>query len=127
MQGSLAFSPAVKLIITGLVVAAIGIVIQILSGVDYPTVPPGLFILLIPAALIAVGRWRWALIVGTLAGLFILVGFFASGSVEQLLDLDRLGVSIGTGLQFVALLVTVVAGIVGTLQSYRSRTASTLR
>jgi hypothetical protein len=39
-----------------LVVAAVGVVIMIAAGVDFGTTPPpGLFILLIPAGLIAFG------------------------------------------------------------------------
>jgi hypothetical protein len=46
---------AAKLQVAGLVVAAAGIVIQIASGADYPTVPPGLIILLAAAVLVALG------------------------------------------------------------------------
>jgi hypothetical protein len=42
----------VKLTAAALLVAAIGIVVQILSRHDYPTVPPGLFVLVAPAVLV---------------------------------------------------------------------------
>jgi Domain of unknown function (DUF4383) len=42
-----------------LIVAALGVVLQILGGADYPAVPPVLFILLAPAALVAFGPWWW--------------------------------------------------------------------
>lgn len=47
---------AAKVTIFGLVFAATGIVIMIFSGVDFAAAPPGLFILLVPAGLVAFGR-----------------------------------------------------------------------
>jgi hypothetical protein len=92
---------------------------MMISGVDFRTpIPPGLFILLLPAGLVAFGRWRWTLIVATLAGLFIFVSYFLSGSVARLLDLSRVGELIGLWLQLLASFVTVVAGMVATIQSY---------
>lgn len=64
-------SLAGKLTVAGLVVAAAGVVIQIVSGHDYPMIPPVFFILLIPASLIALGRWRWTPVSAVLAGLFL--------------------------------------------------------
>jgi len=79
-----------------LVVAAVGVVIMIAAGVDFGTTPPpGLFILLIPAGLIAFGGWRWTPIVAALAGLFILVSYFLSGSAARLADLTQFGALIG--------------------------------
>ncbi|MDQ3568696.1 MAG: hypothetical protein M3397_11540 [Actinomycetota bacterium] len=112
---------ASKLTIFSLVAAAAGVVIMIVSGVDFPTIPPGLIILLIPAGLVAFGRWRWTPIIATLAGLFIFVGYFLSGSTVRLLDLSQFGAFIGLWLQFLASFVTVVAGIVATVQNYRTR------
>jgi hypothetical protein len=113
-------SMAGKLTIFSLVAAAAGVVIQIVSGVDYPTIPPGLFILLIPAGLVAFGRWRWTPVIATLAGLFIFVSYFLSGSTVRLLDLSQFGAFIGLWLQFLAVIVTVVAGMVATMQNYRA-------
>jgi hypothetical protein len=73
-------SPAGKVTVAALLVAAAGFAIQIVSGVDVPTVPPGLVIMLVAAALVAFGPWRWTPVVGMIVGLFLLVGFFASGS-----------------------------------------------
>lgn len=119
-RGSL--PPASKLTVTALLVAAAGFVIQIVSGVDVPTVPPGLVILLVAAGLVAFLPWRWIPVVGAAVGLFLLVGFFASGAVGSLLDPSRLGVPIGAWVQFLAVTVAVVAGIVATVQNYRGRT-----
>ena len=114
--------PASKLTVAALLVAAAGFVIQIISGVDVPTVPPGLVIMLVAASLVAYLPWRWIPVVGAAVGLFLLVGFFASGAVGNLLDPSRLGVSIGAWVQFLAVIVAVVAGIVATVQNYRGRT-----
>jgi hypothetical protein len=115
-------SPAGKVTVAALLVAATGFVIQIVSGVDFPTVPPGLVIMLVAAALVAFGPWRWTPVVGVVVGLFLLVGFFASGSVGSLLAPDRSGVFVGAWVQFLAVIVTVVAGIVAAVQNYRDRT-----
>jgi hypothetical protein len=115
-------SPAGKVTVAALLVAAAGFAIQIVSGVDVPTVPPGLVIMLVAAALVAFGPWRWTPVVGVVVGLFLLVGFFASGSVASLLAPDRLGVFVGAWVQFLAVIVTVVAGILA-VQNYRGRTS----
>jgi hypothetical protein len=121
-RGSL--SPASNLTVAALLVAAAGFVIQIVSGVDVPTVPPGLVIMLVAAGLVAFLRWRWIPVVGAAVGLFLLVGFFASGAVGSLLDPSRLGVFVGAWVQFLAVIVAVVAGIVAAVQNYRGRTSS---
>jgi hypothetical protein len=116
-----ALSRASKAVVLGLVTAAAGIVIQIASGVDYPAVPPGLLILLIPAALVVWGRWRWTPILASLAALFIVVGYFPSGAAVRLLDLSHVGAFVGLWLQFAAGIVTVIAGITAIVQTYRPR------
>ena len=115
-------SPAGKVTVAALLVAAAGFLIQIVSGVDVPTVPPGLVIMLVAAAMVAFGPWRWTPVVGVIVGLFLLVGFFASGSVGSLLAPDQSGVFVGAWVQFLAVIVTVVAGIVATAHNYRGRT-----
>ncbi len=114
---------ASKLTVAALLVAAAGFAIQIVSGVDVPTVPPGLVIMLVAAGLVAFLPWRWIPVIGTVVGLFLFVGFFASGAVGNLLDLNRLGVFIGAWIQFLAVIVAAVTGIVATVQHYRSRTS----
>ena len=109
-----------KLTVVGLVIAAVGVVIQIISGAAYPRIPPVFFILLIPAGLVAFGRWRWTPMVATLGGLFLTMGLFLSGSSARLFDLERFGVSIGLWVQALAVFVATVAGIVATVQNYAS-------
>jgi hypothetical protein len=112
---------ASQLTAAALLVAAAGFVIQIVSGVDVPTVPPGLVILLVAAALVAFAPWRWMPVVGVVVGLFLLVGFFASGVVGSLLEPSELGVFLGAWVQFLAVIVAVVAGIVAVSQNYRTQ------
>ncbi len=121
MNQRISLSASSKLTVAALLVAAAGFVIQIVSGVDVPTVPPGLVILLVAAGLIAFSPWRWMPVVGAAVGLFLLVGFFASGAVGSLLEPSQLGVFVGAWVQFLAVIVAAVAGIAATIQNYRPR------
>ncbi len=112
---------ASQLTVAALLVAAAGFVIQIVSGVVVPTVPPGLVILLVAAASVAFAPWRWMPVVGVVVGLFLLVGFFASGAVVSLLEPSQLGVFLGAWVQFLAVIVAVATGIVAVSQNYRTR------
>ncbi len=97
-------------------------IVQIVTGVDFPAVPPVLFILLIPAALVYFGRWRWAAIPAVLAGLFLTVGLFTSGESVRLFDASLpggAGGSAGLWVQTLAVAVAAVTGAVTTVQSYR--------
>jgi hypothetical protein len=121
MKRSSSLSPASKLTVAALLVAALGFAIQIVSGIDTPTVPPGLVILVVAATVVALLPWRWVPVVGVLAGLFLFVGFFASGAVGNLLDPSRFGVLVGAWIQFLALIVAVAVGLAATIQNYRKR------
>ena len=114
-----------KLTVAALVVAAVGVVIQILAGHPYPAVPPVFFILLIPAALIAFGRWWWAPLSAILAGVFLTFGLFASGESGRLFDLRNPGDSLGLWIQTLAVLVATASAIVATVQNYLGRSART--
>lgn len=99
--------------IAGLVVAAVGIVIQIAGGADYPTVPPGLLILLAAAALIYFAPWRWTAIIGVLVPLFLLVGgVIAPNSRDYLGDPGTFGPFIGTIVQGIGIVAALVGGVV---------------
>lgn len=104
--------------------AAAGIVIQIASGADYPTVPPGLIILLVAAGLVAMGtRWRWVTVVGVAVPTFLLIGgAIAPQARDQLGDPGQVGVFIGTAVQLLALAVALVAGVAAARRSYLVRT-----
>jgi hypothetical protein len=106
-------------------VAAAGVVIQMASGVAYPAIPPVLFILLVPAGLIAFAPWRWTPVLATLGGLFLIVGLVSSGAAVRLLDLSQrggVGGSVGLWVQMLAVVAATVAGVGATLLRYRSRT-----
>lgn len=121
MKRPSSLSSAGKLTVAAFLVAALGFAIQIFSGIDVPTVPPGLVILVVAATVVAVLPWRWVPVVGAFAGLFLFVGFFASGALGNLLDPSRFGVLVGAWIQFLALIVAVAGGLVATIQNYRKR------
>jgi hypothetical protein len=123
-----ALSSVEKVAIGGLLVAAVGVVIQIASGHPYPLIPPVFFILLIPAGLIAFAPWRWTPVIAVLAGVFLTFGLFASGASARLWDLSKVGgpeAPIGLWVQTVAVIVATVAAIIATVQNYRSQTSVT--
>ena len=121
MKRPSSLSPASKLTVAALLVAALGFAIQIFSGIEVPTVPPGLVILVAAATVVALLPWRWVPVAGAFAGLFLFVGFFASGALGNLLDPSRFGVLVGAWIQFLALIVAVAGGLVATIQNYRKR------
>ena len=121
MKRPSSLSSAGKLTVAALLVAALGFTIQIFPGIDVPTVPPGLVILVVAATVVALLPWRWVPVVGAFAGLFLFVGFFASGALGNLLDPSRFGVLVGAWIQFLALIVAVAGGLVATMQNYRKR------
>ena len=115
-------SPAARLTVASLLVATVGVVIQIVSGVAYPAVPPVFFILLIPAGLVAFGPWRWTPALAVVGGAFLILGLFSSGSAARLLDPSQpggAGGSLGLWVQMVAVVVATVAGALALVQSYR--------
>ena len=121
MKSSIPMSPAGKLTVAALLLAALGFAIQIVSGVEVATIPPGLVILLVGAGLVAFLPWRWAPAVGAFVGLFMIFGFFASGAVGNLLDPGRIGVLVGAWVQFLAVMVALVAGVLATTRNYGTR------
>jgi hypothetical protein len=95
-----------------LTVAAAGIIIQIIGGVNYPAVPPGLIILLAAAALVAFLPWRWTPLIGVLAGAFMVFGAAAAANARyDLTHPAHPGAFIGTWIQLIAVVVAVVAGV----------------
>ena len=95
-----------------LAVAAVGIIIQIIGGVNYPAVPPGLIILLAAAALVAFLPWRWAPVFGVLAGAFMVIGAIAAANARyDLTHPGHPGAFIGTWIQLIAVVVAMVAGV----------------
>lgn len=113
-------STASRITVTGLAAAAVGVVVLLLAGTVFTTaIPPGLVILLVPAGLVVLGRWRWTLVAAALAGLFVSVGYFPSGSASGLVDPSPPGVFLGLWLQFAGALTAGVAGVAACLRAYR--------
>ncbi|MGH2662060.1 MAG: hypothetical protein ACRDH8_04515 [Actinomycetota bacterium] len=110
-------SIAAKLNISGLVLAAAGIGLQIVSGSElYPTVPPGPIILLVAAGLVAIGPRRWAPYVGLIVPLLLIVGAsiatVVSGSfIDQLTEVTEAGIFVGTLLQLLGMIGAAAAAI----------------
>lgn len=95
-----------------LAVAAAGIIIQIIGGVKYGAFPPGLFILLAAAALVAFLPWRWVPLIGVLVGAFMIFGAAAASTGRyDLTHPGHPGAFIGTWIQLIAVVVAVVAGV----------------
>ena len=114
----LLLSTPAKVNVVGMVVAAAGITIEYFSGVEgFPTVPPGPFILVGAAALVAWGPWRWTVAVAVLAPLLSLVlGTMSAvlnwGTSAPLSHQSETAGFVGAVLQFVGLIVALGAGIV---------------
>lgn len=110
----------------GLALGAIGIVIviviQMIAGVDYPTVPPGLVILVIAACAVALVRRTWMTAIGVDVALFILVGgAFADPGYDNLTDPRIAGAWVGTAVQLLGPAIAVVSGLVIILGGRSSR------
>ena len=56
-------------------------------------------------------------------GLFLLVDFFGSGSVANLLDASRIGLFVGAWVQFLAVIIALAAGVVVAVSNYRTMRA----
>jgi len=96
----------------GLIVAAIGIPVQIAGGADYPTVPPGLIILAVAALLMLFAPWRWAVVLAAVATLFISVGAVLAPNLrDQLSDPGAATLFAGSLIQLAGL-VPALAGLI---------------
>lgn len=108
------------LTVAGLVLAPAGIGILILSGVDFPPIPPGVVIPLAGAALVAAWRRWWVPALGAAVAAFLLVGLMVNGqSLLQLSAPGEVGVFGGTAVLFLGLILALVSGIVATVRGRR--------
>jgi hypothetical protein len=110
-------SPAGRLNALGLVIAAAGIMIQYVAGVDYPTIPPGAIILLAAAGVVVFGPWRRAPVAGLVAAAFVSIGgvvatIAGNGFNETLGDPSELGGFLGALVQIAGLVIALPAGVV---------------
>lgn len=95
-------------------VAAIGIPLQILGGVDYPVVRPGLIMLVVAAATVAFVRWRWMPAVALVVTAFMLFGFFGpylDQTMDRLAAPSDVATWAGTLIQLVGCVVSLFAGL----------------
>jgi hypothetical protein len=112
---------------TGLLIAAVGIPIQIAGGADYPTIPPGLLILLAAAALVLFAPWRWALGLAALATLFISVGgTIAPNFRHQLGNPGEVVTFAGSVVQVIGLVIALVFSAAALREAFRPAGRKTL-
>jgi hypothetical protein len=78
-------------------------------------------ILLAGALFVGLARWPWAPGVGAFLGLFVTVGFLASGGPPNLVGRDGTSVAIGTWIQMAGVLTALVAGVIATQANYRKQ------
>ena len=106
--------------VAGLVVGASGIAVLWASGVEFPIYPPpGIVILLAGAIFVGLAPWPWTPAVGAFLGLFVTVGFVASGGPPNLFGRDGTSVAIGTWIQLTGVLTALIAGVTATRANYR--------
>jgi hypothetical protein len=118
-----------RLTVAGLVACALAIWIQWLSGDPaYPKFPPGPVFFIAVAAIVAfAARWWWTPLIGSLLALLVTSGWFARlpSNMQRLTHPGSLGhfapgIFLGTLGMMIFLLLTDVAGLVATVQNYRS-------
>lgn len=114
------FSGARVATIVGLLVGALGIAILWAAGIVFPFYPPpGIIILAVGLLFVALAPWRWAPIVGTLLGLFVLVGFLVSPTGRtNLAGAAGARVAIGQGIQLLGVVTALIAGALATRANY---------
>lgn len=97
--------------VASMVTAIVGIVLQIVGGVDYPTIPPGPIALGVAAGLVAFTRWSWVPFVAVFVPLFLLVGGTIALSVQGWENHGEALPLVGTILQAIGVVVALAAGI----------------
>jgi hypothetical protein len=102
--------------VAGLLAGAAGISILWAAGQDFPFYPPpGVVVLVVGALFVALTSWRWTPVVGAVLGLFVAVGFVASGlnggdGFDNVSGAHGAGRAIGQVVQLVGVLTALVAG-----------------
>ena len=110
-----------------LLLAIVGMIIQIASGVKYPTVPPGVVILAVAALLVACVPWPPVRLLGVIVPLFVLVGGIISTTGRtNVSHPGQFGSFIGTVIQFAGLAIAVVAGSAAVVE-WRAGSRATVR
>jgi len=104
-----------------LLLAGAGVLMQFLVGVPgFPAIPPGPIILGVTGILVlTLRRYRWPLVLGLVAAVFVLGGGLIEGSVwGRLADPAEVAVWIGVLMQWLGLVVAVVVGVIAVRQAY---------
>lgn len=110
-------NPMTRLTVGALLVAAVGISLQYLSGAgNFPTIPPGPIILVVLAAIVTFVPWRWVPLLGTLMGAALIVGFFATGTADRFLDLSPFAAFSGLWIEMIASVVAIIVGALAVTQ-----------
>ena len=116
MNRATSLSIAAKLNVAGLVLAAVGIVLERVAGsLLYPTLLLPI-VLLVGAAIVAFGPGRWTRYVGLIISLVLAAGLIVSAAfsrtfLEQLTGLGNAGMFLGSLLHVVGLIAAVAGGI----------------
>lgn len=119
-----------RLTVAGLVMCALAIWIQWVSGDPaYPKFPPGpVFFIAIAAIVTFAARWWWTPLLGSLIALLVTSGWFARlpKNMQHLTHPGSIGhfapgIFLGALAQILSLLLVDVAGLVATVVNYRRR------
>jgi hypothetical protein len=114
MNGEESTMRAKTVLVAGLATAAVGTLLEYVTGVPgFPTVPPGPIILAAAALVVAMVAWRWIAALGLLVAVFVAVGAIASGTAAQLLATPQVpGQFVAALVQVLGLVVAIVGGAV---------------
>jgi len=109
-------SSAAKLNVTGLVLTAAGMLLQIAAGSTlYPSLT-GPIVLFAAAVVVVFGPGRWTPYVGLVVPLVLAAGAVIAAVmtgefIEQLTDVGRLGIFLGSLMHVVGLIAAVAGGV----------------
>lgn len=111
----------------GLAVGAAGIGILWSSGrIDFPFYPPPGFLILVAGTLcVALLRAAWTPVIGSVLGVFMVIGFLASDGMDNLAGAAGATVAIGSAVQLTGMLVALVTGAVALRTETRRPTVHT--
>jgi protein-S-isoprenylcysteine O-methyltransferase Ste14 len=76
---------------------------------------------------VGLAPWPWTPALGAFLGLFVTVGFVASGGPPNLVGRDGTSVAIGTWIQLIGVLTALVAGVIATRINYRKQPQAAMR
>lgn len=110
--------------ISGLVTAAVGILVLFVVGVVTAPIPVGTVVLLTAAAVVAFVPWRWASAVGLAVTLYLIVGFVLNETASRLSDPAGAGELIGSLALALGLFLASVGGVVASVRSYLDTSGS---